>query len=174
MLSTFLLSDMMHSCSTKRICGKLMLTLQLSTGCLDSILCCKCGLRLLLWNLQECKIRYQHIIGPNILIDRNRVTWPIISLKHDDLANTFASRMARDKCNYSLTYALDPNAQTITAVTISTEDNTCNALIPVTVPGTVVNQQGFRSEKIGNDPLTIWVKLTGQPVVFTLGTPVSV
>ena len=104
----------------------------------------------------------------------NRVTWPILSLKHDDLATTFASRMARDKCNYSLTYNQDLVAKTIIAVTVTASGNTCSVPIPVTVPGTVVDQQGFRTEKIGNDPLTIWVKLIGEPVVLTLGAPLSV
>jgi len=82
--------------------------------------------------------------------------------------------MARDQCNYVLTWARDTTAQTITAVTVTAADNTCTVPIPVTVPGTMVDQQGFRGEKIGNDPLTIWVRLTGTPVVLTLGTPVNV
>jgi hypothetical protein len=43
----------------------------------------------------------------------------------------------------------------------------------VTVPGSVTNTQGFTTEKIGSDPLTIWVKLSGAPVTFTLSTPVA-
>lgn len=101
------------------------------------------------------------------------VNWPIISLKHDDLATAFADRMARDQCGYKMTYILDTKAQTITGMTVSTTDNTCASNIPVTIPGSVLNTQGFTTEKIGNDPTTIWVKMAGAPVTFTLTTPIA-
>lgn len=80
--------------------------------------------------------------------------------------------MARDKCLPTLTWATNPTAKTITGVTLTTTGNTCTAKVPVTVPGAVTNTQGFTTEKIGSDPLTIWVKMAGQPVTFTLSTPV--
>lgn len=102
-----------------------------------------------------------------------RVNWPIISLKHDDVGISFANRMARDACNPQLSYQINPTAGTITGVTVSTTGNTCPQPIPVTVPGTVTSTQGFTTEKIGSDPLTIWAKMTGNPVTFTLGAPVA-
>ncbi|TVY83390.1 hypothetical protein LSUE1_G003677 [Lachnellula suecica] len=98
--------------------------------------------------------------------------WPMISQKHDDMSAGFASRMARDACNASLTYTTNPTAGTITGVTLTTTDNTCSVAVPVTVPGTVTSTQGFTTEQIGSDPLTIWVNMTGSPVSFTLSTPV--
>ncbi|TVY39443.1 hypothetical protein LSUB1_G004310 [Lachnellula subtilissima] len=100
------------------------------------------------------------------------VNWPIISLKHDDIATAFASRMARDACGASLTFNVNPTAQTITGVTLTTTGNTCSTTIPVTVPGTVTSTQGFRTEQIGSDPLTIWVQMSGLPVTFTLSKPI--
>ncbi|KAH7383568.1 hypothetical protein BKA64DRAFT_161550 [Cadophora sp. MPI-SDFR-AT-0126] len=101
------------------------------------------------------------------------VSWPLISLKHDDTALDFINRMARDKCAPQLSYTTDPTAKTITAVTLTTTGNTCTVKIPVTVPGTVTNTQGFTTEKVGSDPLTIWVQMAGSPVSFTLTTPVA-
>src|SRR6266536_4597027 len=104
------------------------------------------------------------------------VNWPLISLKHDDIAASFAARMARDACAPKMSYSLSgnsTNAATITAVTISTNSNTCATTIPVTVPGSVTNTQGFTTEKIGNDPLTIWVKMAGTPVTFTLSSEIT-
>jgi hypothetical protein len=101
------------------------------------------------------------------------VNWPIISQKHDDFSTSFASRMARDACKPILTLNTDPTAKTITGVTLTTNGNVCSATIPVTVPGSVTSTQGFTTEKIGNDPLTIWVKMSGSPVTFTLSTAVA-
>jgi hypothetical protein len=73
-----------------------------------------------------------------------------------------------------MTYTLDPTAKTITSVTVSTTGNTCSAPIPLTFPGTVVDQKGATPEQLGGDPLTLWVTLTGSPVIFTLTTPVAI
>ncbi|KAH8662888.1 hypothetical protein BGZ60DRAFT_380626 [Tricladium varicosporioides] len=101
------------------------------------------------------------------------VDWPIISLKHDDIGASFAARMARDACSPSLSYTTSPSAKTITAITLTTGNgNTCLAKIPVTVPGKVTSTQGFTTEQVGSDPLTIWVDMAGSPVTFTLSTPV--
>lgn len=71
-----------------------------------------------------------------------------------------------------LSLTTNPSAQTITGVTLTTNGNVCTALVPVTVPGKVTSTQGFTTEQIGSDPLTIWVSMTGSPVTFTLSTPV--
>jgi hypothetical protein len=81
--------------------------------------------------------------------------------------------MARDLCAPVLTYTTNPTAKTITGLTLAANGNACTVTIPVTVPGSVTNTQGFTTEKIGSDPLTIWVKLSGSPVTFTLTTPVN-
>ncbi len=95
----------------------------------------------------------------------------MISLKHDDIATSFANRMARDACAPKLSFTT--SGTTITAVTLTATGNTCPVLLPVTVPGKVTSTQGFTTEQIGSDPLTIWVSLTGNPVTFTLSTPIS-
>jgi len=97
--------------------------------------------------------------------------WPMISLKHDDLAVAFAQRMARDKCTPSLAYTM--SGKTITGVTVSTTGNTCSAPIPVTFPGPVVSANGGRVEQVGADPLTVWVQMSGAPVSFTLSKPIA-
>ncbi|KAH8593992.1 hypothetical protein B0O99DRAFT_184431 [Bisporella sp. PMI_857] len=102
------------------------------------------------------------------------VTWPIISLKHDDIATAFSNRMTRDSCNYVLSYIQDAATRTIKGVIVTTRDgNSCSVPVPVTVPGTVLNNPGFATEQIGNDPLTVWVVLSGDPVMLALGTAVA-
>jgi hypothetical protein len=91
--------------------------------------------------------------------------------------------MARDACKPNLVWtygtgtngtSITGNNATITGISVSTTGNTCSTTIPVTVPGSVTNTQGFKTEKIGNDPLTIWVNMAGKPVTFTLSTPLAV
>lgn len=101
------------------------------------------------------------------------VNWPIISLKHDDIATTFANRMARDNCGIGMTYLMDAEAQQITGVQVTSNGNTCSAAIPVTLPGAVLDTKGFETEQAGNDPLTVWVQMTGAPVTLTLQNPVA-
>ncbi|GAD97217.1 extracellular serine-rich protein [Paecilomyces variotii No. 5] len=96
--------------------------------------------------------------------------WPILSIKHQDMSDSFAARMARDACQYGLTWAFD-NKQ-ITGVTVTANGNTCNSPIPVTFPVAPTSTQGFTTEQVGSDPLTVWVELTGSPVSFTLSTPI--
>ncbi|KAH6665167.1 hypothetical protein B0J14DRAFT_236103 [Halenospora varia] len=101
------------------------------------------------------------------------VTWPIISLPHDVLAATFNRRATRDACSYQMVYGL--TGQTITSVTVSAPSvgNKCAASIPVTVPGSVSGDRGFVSEKLGSDPLTVWVELKGKEVTLTLKDAVA-
>ncbi|EHL02098.1 hypothetical protein M7I_1877 [Glarea lozoyensis 74030] len=81
------------------------------------------------------------------------VNWPIISLKHDDMALGFLNRMKRDACKPVLTYVTNPTAKTITGVTLSATGNTCSEKIPVTVPGSVTDTQDFDTEQI-----VIWLR----------------
>lgn len=97
--------------------------------------------------------------------------WPMVTLKQDDLAQYYVDRMTRDKCNYSMSYTIASGK--ITAVTVTATGNTCAAEIPITVPGTTTDRRQ-RQEKLGNDPLTVWVKLTGAPITLTLTTPITI
>jgi len=103
-------------------------------------------------------------------------TWPIVSIKHDDIAAQFTNRMARDKCLPTLTYTYSTDGKSITGVTVGATDNTYPVQIPVTFPGLATStvKAGATSEKIGTDPLTIWIKLSGAPITYTLTTPILV
>ncbi|QIW96520.1 hypothetical protein AMS68_002038 [Peltaster fructicola] len=99
-------------------------------------------------------------------------TWPIITLKHDDVGQSFINRMTLDNCNPSMNYQVSNGK--ITGVTVATTNNVCGTTVPVTFPGTAsTTQSGTVNEQIGSDPLTIWTPMTGSPVSFTLGSAVS-
>lgn len=100
------------------------------------------------------------------------VNWPMITLKQSDLAQAFVDRQARDGCTPKLTWT--KSGSTITGVTVSSTNNRCSVPIPVTVPGSVTSTANTRVEKIGNDPTTIWVTLSGAARTFTLSSPVAI
>ncbi|KAJ5336846.1 uncharacterized protein MYU51_006035 [Penicillium brevicompactum] len=96
--------------------------------------------------------------------------WPIVTLTHQEMSASFLARFNRDKCGYSLSYATS-NKQ-ITAITVSATGNTCTDPIPVTFPVAPTSTQGFATEQLGSDPLTVWVQLAGSPVTFTLSSAI--
>lgn len=100
------------------------------------------------------------------------VNWPIVTQKHDDIAQEFERRAKRDACAPRLRLEVDGTSKKITGVEVETNGNSCDVEVPLTVPNSVTNTQGFRTEQRGNDPLTIWVPMNGSPVSFSLGTAV--
>lgn len=97
--------------------------------------------------------------------------WPLVTLKHADMSAAFLARFNRDKCGYTLSY--NTANSKITAVTVGSSDNNCAEPIPVTFPVAPTSTQGFTTEQLGSDPLTVWVQLSGSPVTFTLSTPIA-
>lgn len=96
--------------------------------------------------------------------------WPLVTLKHADMSAGFLARYTRDQCGYSMSYNI--NNQKITDLTISAQNNSCSSPVPVTFPVPPTSTEGYKTEQLGSDPLTVWVQLSGSPVTFTLSTPI--
>ena len=101
--------------------------------------------------------------------------WPVISLKHDDIAQYFLDRQALDNCQPALSYGFSPDGATVTSVTVSTSGNLCSVPVPVTIPdGTTTATGGsVSSDKVGSEPPIQWVTLGGQPVTLELSAGVK-
>ncbi|CAG8982285.1 hypothetical protein HYALB_00004519 [Hymenoscyphus albidus] len=99
------------------------------------------------------------------------VNWPMITLKHDDMSQGFINRMTRDLCSPKMSHTVSGGK--ITAVTVTANKNSCSQPVPVTVPGSIQNSGLYRTEQIGNDPLTVWVPLSGKAVTLTLLAPIA-
>jgi len=112
----------------------------------------------------------------NIVQEMTRLTnWPLQSKKHDDLAQVFIDRMARDNCNPKLSYNYSNDGKSITAVTVTSEGNRCGTTIPVTFPGSAPSVSGSATaDKVGSEPVIMWATLSGSAVKFTLPTAVRV
>ncbi|KAH8723255.1 hypothetical protein GQ44DRAFT_710855 [Phaeosphaeriaceae sp. PMI808] len=84
-------------------------------------------------------------------------TWPMKTLKHDDLAQAFINRQIRDLCRPSMTYSLSSNGANIEGIKVYTAGgNNCKTPIPVTVPVATSSSTGATKEQLGSDPLTLW------------------
>ena len=112
-----------------------------------------------------------------IVQEMTRLTdWPILSQKQDDLAVKYNERMARDQCKPQLSYTYSNDGKSITAVTVTTSDgsNSCGTAIPVTLPGGTPTSSGKTSaDKVGSEPLIMWVTLSGSAVKLNLPSPVT-
>ena len=111
-----------------------------------------------------------------IVQEMTRLTnWPIVSLKQDDLAQKFKDREARDKCTPRLSYTHSADGQSITAVTVTADgdSNSCGVAIPVTLPGGAATTSGrATADKVGSEPVIMWVELSGSAVTLDLSSPV--
>lgn len=103
--------------------------------------------------------------------------WPVTTLKHDDLAQSFLDREARDACSPNLVYSYSADGKTISGATVYTSNgNTCSVSVPVTFPGTATVSSGgsASSDQVGSEPLIMWASMKGQPVTFSLGSAVNI
>lgn len=102
--------------------------------------------------------------------------WPIISLKHDDIAQYFLARKALDDCQPALSYGFGADGSTVTSVTVSANGNSCSVPVPVTIPtGTTTASGGsVTNDKVGSEPPIQWVTLKGSPVTLKLSAGVKV
>ena len=88
---------------------------------------------------------------------------------------SFNRRFVRDKCAPYIRWALSNDSSHITAFDVlAATNNTCSVTVPVTVPKSVKDTHGLHTEQLGNDPLTIWVDLSGSAVHFALDPPIEV
>ncbi|KAL4810197.1 hypothetical protein BDV18DRAFT_54425 [Aspergillus unguis] len=99
------------------------------------------------------------------------VEWPIVTTTHEQMSSDFFDRYTRDQCNYQLAYTLAEGS--ITGVTVTADGNTCGAPIPITFPDAPSDTQGFSTEQLGSDPVTVWAQLSGSPVEFSLASPIA-
>ncbi|KAH8672355.1 hypothetical protein BGZ61DRAFT_362432, partial [Ilyonectria robusta] len=101
--------------------------------------------------------------------------WPVMSLKHDDIAQYFLDRQTVDGCNPKLSYTFSDDGLSIKSITVTADGNTCSAKIPVTIPSGSSTASGgsVTSDVVGSEPPIQWVTLNGSPVTLTLSSPVA-
>ncbi|KAF1851495.1 uncharacterized protein K460DRAFT_391756 [Cucurbitaria berberidis CBS 394.84] len=101
-------------------------------------------------------------------------TWPLKTLKHDDLAQAFLNRQTRDLCRPSMTWTTSANGDSIESVNVYTAGgNNCKTTIPITVPAAVSSTTGATKEQLGSDPLTLWVTMSGASRNYKFTTAVK-
>jgi hypothetical protein len=99
-------------------------------------------------------------------------TWPMRTLKHDDLAQAFLNRQTRDLCRPSMTYTTSADGANIESINVYTAGgNNCKTPIPITVPVATSTTTGATKEQLGSDPLTLWVTMSGASRNYKFTTP---
>ncbi|KXS09708.1 hypothetical protein M427DRAFT_149533 [Gonapodya prolifera JEL478] len=82
------------------------------------------------------------------------VKWPLQSYKMDDLALLYRDHEARDTCGIATSFHIASGV--LTSVTITTT-NSCK--VGVTLPQGTAPGESSTVEKVGNDPMTVWVDM---------------
>ncbi|KAF2728798.1 hypothetical protein EJ04DRAFT_590727 [Polyplosphaeria fusca] len=100
--------------------------------------------------------------------------WPVITLKHDDIAQAIINRRIRDNCLPSMSYQLADDRKSITGVTVNAADAKCSTPIPVTLASGVSSAAGATKEQVGKDPLTLWVTLGGSAKTYSFGSAIKI
>jgi len=101
------------------------------------------------------------------------VLWPMTSIKSDFLAKYYADRAIQSECGVDFSYSYnDTHILAIQATSLKA----CR--VPITVTGDVTEDARDKSlsfEKIGYDPLTVWIDLPGDSVtkLVELNPPLS-
>lgn len=100
------------------------------------------------------------------------VNWPIITLKHDHIAQSFNRRMIHDGCGPYVQY-ITSNSSISGIRVLTATNNTCDVPVPIQVPTALADYQGYRTEQVGNDPLTVWVLMSGDVIDFDFIEPIA-
>jgi len=86
--------------------------------------------------------------------------WPIISIKMDDLVQTYLRRLEKEKCLPQYTMVIDDATYKISEIKVASTSGKC------TVPVFAIRNAEFDKntvdeiEQIGNDPQTAWVTVS--------------
>lgn len=101
--------------------------------------------------------------------------WPLTSLKLDDIAHYFIDRATLDACKPKLSYHYSDDGKTIQSVTVTANDNSCSVPVPITVPGAgSIEGASAEADKVGSEPLILWLTLAGSPATLTLNNGIEV
>ncbi|ORX61092.1 hypothetical protein BCR36DRAFT_579152 [Piromyces finnis] len=90
------------------------------------------------------------------------VDWPIISLKMDDLAQTYIKRMDRIKCNPEYRIIVNEDTRVVQSIEIQAS-GACEVPLFLSKGGEIDKSSVDSIEQFGNDPKTAWIKLNGAP-----------
>jgi len=96
--------------------------------------------------------------------------WPLVSLKLDDLNQFSIDRYNALQCNASYKINVVNGYATEILINNPTQHD---CVLPITVPDDVVRHSEFEFEQLGNDPLTVWVRVGANEESVTLSPPLK-
>ncbi|ORX75258.1 hypothetical protein BCR32DRAFT_329886 [Anaeromyces robustus] len=99
-----------------------------------------------------------------ILAEYNKyLDWPLISIKMDNLAETYLRRLKQKQCQPQYTMIIDEKSLKISEIKVSSTSGECR--VPLfAIRDAEFDTNGITVEKIGNDPPTAWIDInSGAP-----------
>jgi hypothetical protein len=90
------------------------------------------------------------------------LNWPMISIKMDDLAQTYLIRMAREQCKPQYTMVIDDSSYKVSEIKVQSTTGECK------VPLFIIRNVEFDKktvdeiEQIGSEPPTAWVNINDK------------
>jgi len=88
--------------------------------------------------------------------------WPIISIKMDDLAETYLERLKRTSCKPQYTMVINDNTSVISEIRVKSTEGECQA--PIFAIRDTEFDKGTvdKIEQIGTEPQTAWVNISNN------------
>ena len=99
----------------------------------------------------------------NMVAEINKyMDWPLISLKMDDLVESYKLRLAEKQCSPKYTMVIDDTSLKISEIKVSATNGDC--LVPIfIIRDTEVDPSNVSNiEQVGNDPATAWVQASNK------------
>jgi len=100
-------------------------------------------------------------------------TWPLISLRQDDMATQFRNRQTRDGCSPNMVWNYSADNKNIVGATVTANRNTCSVPIFATFPSALKTSPGT-NDGVGSDSLQYPITLSGAAKTYTFSTAISV
>ncbi|KAI8809971.1 hypothetical protein BJ742DRAFT_889299 [Cladochytrium replicatum] len=106
------------------------------------------------------------------------VSWPVRSLKLDDLMDAFLARERRDACGLSSTLVLSNDGSTLLGVEV-VSSKTCKGVITVPIASSAVKvdsevERSIQRDQLGKEPFVVWMDNDASKAFsLTLSTPLK-
>ncbi|QDS77911.1 hypothetical protein FKW77_000823 [Venturia effusa] len=100
-------------------------------------------------------------------------TWPLITLRQDEMATQFRNRQTRDGCSPNMVWNYSADNTKIVGATITANSNTCSVPIFATFPSALTVAPGT-NDGVGSDPLQYPVTLSGSAKTYLFSTAIAV
>jgi len=121
-------------------------------------------------NSNNHKSLLQHWVEAVVNLYNKYANWPLVSMKLERLNQLAIDRLKIKQCNAK--YKIIVTNGYVTEIII-TNPSSQECVLPLTVPMDVIRNPEYTYEKLGNDPLTVWIKVGAEEKTVKLYPPLK-